>query len=142
MKKALKIVFSLLLLALALVLVPASHARPITMTVTISGQLSGDFKATVLAQVQGTASSLSGQGTDSPPPPTSPAANPGVCQFPLTGTNDGTTITLKGVTTQSSIPSFVGLSVTVTAVISTQFITFNIGPFTVSGTGTVAIKTA
>ncbi len=129
-----------LLVPLLALFAPTAYAAGST-TVTISGQVSiGTFTVTVRAHASGTASSLSGGGTDSPPPAASPHGNPGVCQFPLAGSTDGTTVTLSGTVTQSSIHSLIGLPVTITADTSTGFITFHIGPFTVSGTGTVVIR--
>ncbi len=134
-----KFVISLLVLPLTLLLVPASHAQPLVTTVTIGGQVNVDgVTVTVRAHATGSTSSLVGAGTDSPPFP-GVSGNPGACQFPLAGSVSGSTVTLSGAVTQSSIPSFVTTPVGITASASTGAITFTFGPFTLTGTGTVVI---
>ncbi len=138
MMKLIKALF--LLVPLLTLFAPTVYAAGGT-TVTISGQvvLPGAFTVTLRAHASGTASSLSGGGTDSPPP-NIPPGNPGVCQFPLTGSTDGTTVTLSGTVTQSSTPSAIGTPVTITADTSGA-ITFNFGGAILTGTGTVVIRT-
>ncbi len=140
-----KVVIILLLLPLAVLLVPASHAQSTITTVTISGLVSNPMigPVTVRASASGSASSLVGAGTDSPPFPfIPPGANPGACQFPLTGSVVSGTVMLSGTVTQSSISGFVGASIVISAVHSTGSITFIFAGFTFTGTGTVAITTA
>ena len=129
-----------LLVPLLALLSPTAYAT--STTVTISGQVSiGTFTVSVRAHASGTLSSLSGGGTDSPPPAASPPGNPGVCQFPLTGSISGTIVTLSGTVTQSSVPSFIGTSVSITANAATGAITFVFGGDSLTGTGTVVIRT-
>jgi hypothetical protein len=128
-------------LALLALLAPTVYATGST-TVTISGQVSiGTLTVTVRAHASGTASSLSGGGTDSPPPAAVPPGNPGVCQFPLSGSTDGTTVTLSGTVTQSSVHSLIGTPVSITADTSGS-ITFVFDGLTLTGTGTVVISTS
>ncbi len=139
-----KAVIILLLLPLALLLVPASHARPTETTVVISGLVSNPMfgSVTVRASASGSTSSLTGAGTDSPPFP-GVSTNPGVCQFPLAGSVvSGGTVALSGSVTQSSISSFVGASIVIDAVQSTGSITFIFAGITFTGSGTVSITTA
>jgi hypothetical protein len=145
-------VIILLLLPLALLLVPASHAQSTVTTVRISGQVSNSIAGTttVRADATGSKSALLGAGTDGPPFP-GVSGNPGVCQFPLTGSVSRSAVTLSGTATQSSIPDFVGTHVEITASASGD-ITFTFGPipsgllagstFTFTGSGTVVITTA
>jgi len=133
------VVVFVLLVPLLASLAPAAYASNST-TVTISGQVSTTFTVTVRAHASGTPSSLSGGGTDSPPPNSS-TGNPAVCQFPLGGSTDGTTVTLSGTVTQSSTPSAIGTPVVITADASTGAITFNFGGTILTGTGTVVIRT-
>ncbi len=145
LKKGLKTVVILLLLPLVLLLVPASHAQSTVTTVTIHGSVSNPVigPVTVRADASGSASSLVGAGSDNPPFPfTPPGANPGVCQFPLTGSILGSTVTLSGTVTQASISAFIGTPVGFSANAATGAITFTFGPFTFTGTGTVVITTA
>ena len=142
-KKGLKLIVPLLLLSLALLLVPASNAHPSTV-VTISGMVSNvsiGLSVSVRAHASGTVSSLSGGGTDSPPSIPSPSANPAVCQFPLTGSVSGNTVTLAGTVTQSSVGAEIGTPVTFTADASTGTITWTFGGIPFTGTGTVVITT-
>ncbi len=143
LKKGLKMVIMLLLLPLALLLVPASHAKSAETTVVISGSVSNPTfgLVTVRASASGSTSSLVGAGTDSPPFP-GVLGNPGACKFPLMGSVVSGTVALSGSVTQSSISGFVGASIVISAVSSTGFITFIFAGFTFTGTGTVAITTA
>ncbi len=138
-------VIILLLLPLALLLVPASHAQSTVTTVRVSGLVSNPtlgISVTVRASASGSTSSLVGAGTDSPPFP-GVSGNPGACQFPLMGSVvSGSTVTLSGAVTQSSISAFVGIPVEIDAMASTGAITFTFGPFTFTGSGTVVITTA
>ncbi len=135
----------LLLLPLALLLVPASHAQSTVTTVTISGLVNNPTagSVTVRADATVTGSSLVGAGTDNPPFPfTPPGANPGVCHFPLTGSILGSTVTLSGAVTQSSAPTAIGIPVGISADAATGAITFTFAGIPFTGTGTVAIRTA
>ncbi len=139
-RKRIRILAIAPLFSLLLVLVPTAYAANST-TVDISGQVSiGTFTVTVRAHASGTASSLSGGGTDSPPPAASPPGNPGVCQFPLAGSlTSSTSVDLTGTVTQSSGP-FVGTTVEIMADTSGA-IMFNFGGTILAGTGTVVIRT-
>ena len=142
MKQSLKMVIILLLLPLALLLVPASHAQPTVTTVLISGLVSNPKfgSVTVRASASGSTFSLVGAGTDSPPF-TGVSGNPGACQFPLTGSVSGSMVTLSGSVTQSSISAFLGTSVGINAIASTGAITFTFGGIPFAGMGIVVIRT-
>ncbi len=152
MMKLIKALF--LLVPLLALLAPTVYAANST-TVTIFGQVSetfpfGTITITVRADASGTALTLSGSGTDGPPP-NSPPGNPLACQFPLTGSIAGTTVTLTGTVTQSSFAGNIGTPVTVIGDSSGGAITFVFGPIAggpfagatliLTGTGTVVIRT-
>lgn len=139
-----KIIMSVVLLAAFLVLLaPSTYASGSTRTtVTISGtvSLAGFGTVSVRAHASGTTSSLSGSGTDAPPPNT-PPGNPAVCQWPLTGSVSDNVVTLVGVVAQSSVRAEIGTHVTLTADASTGAITWTFAGFPLTGTGTVEIRT-
>lgn len=129
------------LLLVPLLIVPTAYAQSVT-TVNVAGQVSvSGLTVTVQAHAQGSPSSISGSGADTPvhanafPPP-------GECTFPLTGSISGSQVTLSGQVTQTSDPALLNLHVKITADASTGAITFIIGPFTLTGTGTVVIENA
>jgi hypothetical protein len=132
------------LLATSLILLaPATYATDSSSTtVTISGMVKdrSGVLVSVRAHATGTTSSLSGGGTDSPPP-NSPPGNPAVCQFPLTGSMSGSVVTLNGVVTQSSVRMEIGTTITLTADASTGEIKWNFGDDRFTGTGTVEVRT-
>lgn len=140
-----KLIMSVVLLAAFLVLLaPATYAAGSTSTtVIISGVVSNSVIGTVSvrAHASGTASSLSGGGTDSPPPAPSPPGNPAVCQFPLTGSISANVVTLSGTVTQSSVRAEIGTPVTFMANASTGAITWTFDGFIFTGPGTVEIRT-
>ena len=140
-----KLIVSVVVQAAALVLLaPATYAADGTRTtVTISGTVSSaavGFTVSIRAHASGTTTSLSGGGTDSPPPNV-PPGNPAVCQWPLTGSVSGSVVSLTGTVTQSSVRAEIGTPITLTADASTGAITWTFGPFPLTGTGTVEIKT-
>jgi hypothetical protein len=132
-----------LLAASMIVLAPATYATDNSSTVvTISGMVtdSSGIVVSLRAHASGTRSSLSGAGTDSPPPNT-PPGNPAVCQFPLTGSISGGDVTLKGVVTQSSVRMEIGTQITLKANTSTGEITWIFGSDTFTGFGNVGVRT-
>jgi hypothetical protein len=139
-----KIIISVVLVAAFLfLLAPATYAAGGSgTTVTISGtvSLSGFGTVSVRAHASGITSSLSGGGTDSPPP-NIPPGNPAVCQWPLTGSVSGSVVMLVGTVTQSSVRAEIGTPITLTADASTGAITWTFGGFPLTGTGTVEIRT-
>ncbi len=135
-----KIAIALPLLLVLLLLTPVAYAAQPT-TVTLSGVVTGPAGTfTIRAEASGSTSSLSGDGTDSPPPGAS--GNPGVCHFTLTGSISGTVVTLSGAFDQSSIPSLIGLPIVITADASTGSLIFSVagGAIIETGTGTVTIR--
>jgi hypothetical protein len=136
-----KIAVALPMLLMPLLLAPVVYATQPTR-VLLSGVVTGpDGIFTVRAEASGTTASLSGGGTDSPPPGPAPPGNPGVCHFRLTGFITGTVVTLSGVFDQSSLKSLIGLPVVITADASTGAITFAVAGGTPdTGTGAVTIS--
>lgn len=140
-----KIIMSVVLLAAFLiVLAPATYAAGSTnVVVTISGAVTNSTfgQVSLRAHASGTMSSLSGAGTDSPPPNTS-RGNPAVCQFPLSGKFvTSNVVTLTGLVTQSSLSSEIGTSIMLTVNASNGAITWNFGGFPFTGFGTVDVRT-
>lgn len=118
---------------------PSPPGSPKTV-VTISGDvtLAAGFTVHVGAAASGSAVALTGQGFDTPFRGNL-TGTPGYCRFPLTGSLSGSVVTLSGAVTFSSDPTFVGVPVTITADGSTGGITFDFGPFTLTGTGSVVV---
>ncbi len=129
-----------ILTVIGMALLPFGVRLAQAAAVTISGDvsLSGSV-IQVVAQVRGPASSLSGQGSDTPRTPPA-GSNPGFCQFPLTGSVSGSLVTLSGTVTISSNPSFIGAPVTINADAGTGSIIFNFAGFVFTGTGRVVIR--
>jgi hypothetical protein len=147
-----------LLAASMIVLAPATYADSTNTVVNISGAVTDTTiptptnpsfgTVTVRAHASGI-KLLSGAGTDSPPP--SSRGNPAMCQWPVTGSFNGSSVTLTGVVTQSSVHMEIGTLVTLTADPSSGMIIWVFGPnpnmpgmpsHTFTGTGTVDIRTA
>ncbi len=94
------------------------------------------------AAASGPAGALKGAGFDSPAMGSGASGapgNPGVCEFPLTGSVSAGVVTLSGAVKESSEPNLIGILVKITANSSTGSITFDFGPFTLTGTGSVNV---
>jgi hypothetical protein len=115
--------------------------------VTVMGNIAtppgpGAFSAHLGALARGPAGALTGTGFDAPPIGSGASGapgNPGFCVFPLTGSVSADVVTLSGAVKQSSVKALIGFPVSVNADTSTGSITLMIGPFTLTGTGSVTI---
>ncbi len=123
-------------------LMPVSAAD--LTVVTVMGNVTGDFTAHLGAVARGPADALTGTGFDAPPIGSgnsgAPGSNPGFCVFPLTGSVSAGVVSLSGAVKESSDETLIGLPVKVTANTSAGSITFVIGPFTATGTGSVSVR--
>lgn len=144
MRRLKRLLLTTLVVALAGTALSApAQARP--TTISISGNVFlGSFVTRLEASATGPAASLVGGGTDSP------LRNQGngiadpfsFCEFPLTGSVAGNSVTLAGVVAISNGP-FAGTPVAITATDTgpgqNDPITFVFGGLTLVGTGSVVI---
>ena len=139
------LVLAMAMMGTAFLASTASPAQAGDLVVNVSGLVTTTpetfpFPVTAIvgAHVEGSATALSGFGSDNAIKG-NPLDEHGYCRFPLTGSLSGSVATLSGVINFSNNPAFLGVPVTIVADAATGSIEFDFGTVVLIGTGQVVI---